>query len=174
MSFFGLLEDVRSLNQGEIDLAKTVYRGFLPYDEIVVGNKTGIGGAPWTSHSYNPDWDEHTFTLHMGPNGYADCTSTGKMTGFGVINQIFIHELGHVWQGHHSIIQGGYMAKSLWAQLKSIVRTGDRNNAYTYTPGDPWDSYNVEQQANIIEDWFAGGASESGALFPYIRDNVRR
>jgi hypothetical protein len=174
MSFFGIFEDLRSLTQDEKDLAKKVYETFLPYGEIFIGNKTGFGGAPFTEHCYNSDEDAHTYILHMGPIGFTSCSSLAEMGGFGMVKVVFIHELCHVWQGHHSQIKGGFMAKSIYAQLKSIVRTGDRNNAYTYTAGQAWDSYNVEQQANIVEDWFKNGQSKTDDLFRYIRDNIRK
>ena len=162
-------EDYRKLTQAEKRLAQSVFDRFLPYDDISIGNHTGIGGAPWTKYSVIYD-----YTIHFGPSGYADATSTAVMRGFGVIRNIFIHELTHVWQGYHSHFSGSYMIQSGFAQLASIVRTGDRDGAYNYTPGQDWDSYNVEQQANIVEDWFKNGASTSHSLFPYIRDNIRR
>jgi hypothetical protein len=44
---------------------------------------------------------------------------------------------------------------------------------YSYTPGNPWSSYNAEQQASIVEDWFRGGMPASDPLYPYITDHVR-
>lgn len=172
MSLFGIFEDLRSLNQDEKTLATKVYKTSLPLDSIFIGNKTGLGGAPFTEHCYNSDQDEHTYILHMGPVGYTDSDSARDMPGFGMVRLIFVHELCHVWQGHHSTIRGGFMAKSLWAQLKSIVRTGNRNGAYDYTPGESWESYNVEQQANIVEDWFSNGSKDTDARYRYMRDNI--
>jgi hypothetical protein len=96
------------------------------------------------------------------------------LPGFGRIREIFIHELTHVWQGAHRWLHGSYQVSSLLSQAWSLIRTGDRGNAYDYAAGQDWSSYNVEQQANIVEDWFTSGASSSHPLFRYIRDNIRR
>ncbi len=37
-----------------------------------------------------------------------------------------------------------------------------------------WGSYNVEQQASIVEDWFKNGSREDDPRFRYIRDNIRK
>jgi hypothetical protein len=71
-------------------LAKSVFLTFLPYGRILIGNQTGVGGAPWTQHFGG------TFTLHVGPVAYADCTSSRSTSGVGVIRNTFIHELTHV------------------------------------------------------------------------------
>jgi hypothetical protein len=46
-------------------------------------------------------------------------------------------------------------------------------NPYRYIPGQSWSSYNVEQQAHIVEDWFKGGEREEDPLYRYIRDDIR-
>ena len=164
----GFFETTRKLSTAEQTLAKSVFKAFLPYTKILIGDHTGIGGAPWTEQYAG------TFTLHMGEVAYADCTSSRWTTGVGTIRNTFIHELTHVWQGHHSWAKGMYQLQSLGSQAKAILGTGDRNNAYTYTAGAAWDSYNVEQQAEIVEDWFKGGMSATSPLFPYIRDHIRK
>lgn len=164
----GFFETTRNLSTAEDVLAKSVFLTFLPYGRILIGNQTGVGGAPWTQHFGG------TFTLHVGPVAYADCTSSRSTSGAGVIRNTFIHELTHVWQGHHSRASGMYQLQSLGAQASALIRTGDRNNAYTYTAGAPWDSYNVEQQAEIVEDWSRSGMSSASPLYPYIRDHIRK
>jgi hypothetical protein len=67
------------------------------------------------------------------------------------------------------------MVKSMLSQGHAILTTGDRNNAYTYKPGQPWDDYNVEQQASIVSDWFADGmrTEDQDDRFTYIVNNIR-
>lgn len=47
-------------------------------------------------------------------------------------------------------------------------------HAYSYTVGQPWKSYNAEQQASIIEDWFSQGQLKTGPLYPYIVNHVQK
>ena len=72
----------------------------------------------------------------------------------------------HVWQGENSWFALSYVFNSVYNQCM-------RSNAYGYTAGDDWSDFNVEQQASVVEDWYASGASTSSPLFPYIRDHVR-
>jgi hypothetical protein len=170
MSWF---ERSRPLTAAEKALAQTVFLGFLPYDDIYVGDHTGLGGAPWTQYSWVDEVVGDRYTLHLGPVGYGGANSAVTMPGFGVVREIFIHELTHVWQGSHSHVHGWYQAQSALSQAWAILRTGNRNNAYGYSAGQDWSKYNVEQQANIVEDWFRNGSNPSDPLYRYIA-NVRR
>lgn len=164
----GVFEKKRALTSSERGLAMTVFRATLPYANISVGHTTGLGGAPWTEH-----YAGH-YTLHVGAEAYADCTSPAWAPRVGHIRQTFIHELTHVWQGSHCWATGWYQVQSVLSQAGAMIRTGDRNDAYKYTPGADWDSYNVEQQACIVEDWYADGCKETSPLFPYVRDIIRK
>jgi hypothetical protein len=85
-----------------------------------------------------------------------------------------IHELTHVWQGEHDT--GAYWAFSLMAQAQSA-------NAYAYDHdklNDDWDSYGMEQQAQIVEDWYGDGMkpydpdTRKGDLrFYFIKTKIR-
>ena len=171
----GFFEDTRSLTQGEKDLAKTVFKNKVSFDNVYIGNRTGIGNAPWTEYEYIDEIVGDRFILHMGPTGYTNAASDA-LIGKKKARNVFIHELVHVWQGQHSLLSGSYQLSSAMSQLWAIITTGGRQEAYKYKPGQDWDSYNVEQQAKIVEDWFAKGASESESddLFRYIRDNIRK
>lgn len=69
--------------------------------------------------------------------------------------QLLVHEMTHVWQFQH---QGaGYITTSLLQQLHAGVTRGNRNFAYEYTinPGDSFFAFEPEQQAFIVENYFA-------------------
>lgn len=172
----GFFEDVRSLNQGEKDLANTVFKNTISFDNVYLGNRLGLGGVEWAEYQYIDEIIGDRFILHMGVNAYSNATSSGNISSSRAkkIRNAFIHELVHVWQGQHSHLSGGYQASSLLSQAWAIVTGRGRNAAYRYTAGEEWGSYNVEQQASIVEDWFKNGSSESDALFRYIRDNIRK
>jgi len=78
-----------------------------------------------------------------------------------------VHETTHVWQGKNSTFALSYVFNSVYNQCVMA-------NAYAYAPGKPWKSYNVEQQASIVEDWYMGGRSTGSVLYPYITNNVRK
>ena len=151
-----------------------MFREFLPYDDIRVGDHTGVGGAPWTEYTYVDEVVGETYTLHVGRQCYLNLTSSVRTPNFGVIRELFIHELTHVWQGSHSVLHGSYQVSSFLSQAWALLSTGDRGAAYDYVPGGDWFSYNVEQQANIVEDWFRAGAQPTHASYRYIQNNIRK
>lgn len=81
---------------------------------------------------------------------------------------LLVHEMTHVWQGHNSTFALSYVFSSLLNQ--GLHGAG----AYGYTAGKAWSSYNAEQQATIVEDWFSTGHSTSSPLYPYISDHIRK
>lgn len=153
-------ERQRPLTAAEFDLAFTVFGRSLPYAAVRVGDQTMPGGTRWAECTWNC-----RYVLHLGPAGYADATADAA---------VLVHELVHVWQGYHGVIPWAYMARSLWCQLVARARHGDRGAAYRYQPGLPWNCYNVEQQASLVEDWYAYGMSEEDPRYGYVRDEIRR
>jgi hypothetical protein len=97
------------------------------------------------------------YLINVGDE-YDSLTTSGRDT--------LVHETTHVWQGKNSTFALSYVFDSVWNQC--VLK-----NAYAYTPGDPWASYNVEQQASIVQDWYMAGESTSSVLYHYITDNVR-
>lgn len=94
--------------------------------------------------------------------------------------QVLIHELTHVWQiANHSFTPGFY------CRAASVV--GDNPYTYQQYDGRPWSNYSTEQQATIVDRWYAGlrpggdviagGARTEdervNPFFRYIRDNIR-
>ena len=113
----------------------------------------------------------------MGPKAWPDCTdSTTNIPGFGPVDEVFVHELTHVWQGYNDFFPDSFMTDSLAAQGWAALIKGDRNKAYTYKLGKPWASYNVEQHASMVEDWYKNGMNKTSSdpLWPYIKKFVRK
>lgn len=159
-SFLGFRS--RALNEDEVRAARGVFEGTIPYRRVVIDDWSGVGGAPYTVPGPGD-----TYIMHLGADGYA---STAGMQA------TLIHELVHVWQGANHIFNG-YVPSSLLSQGRYLITTGNRDNAYRYSTSDlgrrSWHSYNVEQQASIVEDWFTNGRREDDPRFPYIRNNIR-
>lgn len=148
-------EFYRLLNEKEKNLAIEVFgRTLPPWEEIGIGNGLGAGGRPWTSDGFYisgvgyPQTPDVKYALNLGNVAHLDLTLTGPTYGwlcddFGRICDLFIHEMTHVWQMFNQ--SSAVMVRSAWAQ--------EFGAGYEYRPGDSWDSYNVEQQAHIVEDW---------------------
>jgi hypothetical protein len=82
--------------------------------------------------------------------------------------RLLIHETSHVWQGKNSRFALTYVFNSVLSQCLH------GSGAYSYTAGQPWKSYNPEQQAMIIEHWFRLGQPKTGPLYPYIVNHVQK
>lgn len=125
------------------------------------------------------------YIINVGPKYFANLLidDDGKET--------LVHEMTHVWQSKHKLFALQTTLAAAAAQCTGMAASGDfggRSRAYSYTvtsPLTPWGSFNPEQQAQIVEDWYrpfgvvkfgvAGhGARKSSSLFPYISDYIRR
>lgn len=172
----------RLMNSDEYEIVEEVYGDTLPWRiRIIVTN--GLGG-------YNRPFTIPTslVTTILGSAGSGFLAPIAAVGGYlsSVVNagylmnvgsaypdmsksntDLLVHETAHVWQGKNSLFAQSYVYNSA---LNQCVRG---NAAYHYTAGSAWGSYNAEQQASIVEDWYLAGKPQSGNLWPYIRDHVR-
>jgi hypothetical protein len=161
---------MRQLSRGERAVAASIFQKTLPYNRIFISSTLGLGNRPFTT-TVPP--------LSIRASGYL--LNVGRWEGVGMDTQrhgraLLAHELTHVWQGHHSWNNSWFMISSALHQgACGIASLGSRIqfSAYSYTPGGRWDSYNVEQQAEIVEHWYSGGMRTDSALYSYIRDHIR-
>jgi hypothetical protein len=163
----------RPLSETEEALARQVFHEQLPYGNIHIANffLPGNEGVPVTVASGTelvPIKALTDYTIYFGEEVFRDGALKTSWT-----RETFVHELTHVWQGHHSAFSWQYMVNSMLSQGRAIIFHGDRNKAYEFTSGERWEDYNVEQQANIVESWFAAGMSTDSDLFGYITENIR-
>jgi hypothetical protein len=168
----------REIKQEWYDWANnTVFLGSLPPRErLVLTDTIGGGNRAFTFPRF-----DGKITLNMGPDAFADPRNyPGKPWG-----NTFIHELVHACQIQHARMDLTLLADA----LASKVCEATGGNPYHYGPSGPdYSSFSLEQQAQIVSDWFSkhftkassvdnyGLSSEiatSDSYFRYIRDNVR-
>jgi hypothetical protein len=173
----------RELSKNEYDWAnEKVFLGSLPpQDKILLTDTIGSENRAFTFPRY-----DGKITLNMGPSAFNDPRSyqvnspkEGYMpeatTKYG---EVFVHELVHACQIQHS-----KMDVVLIADVLANVARG--KSAYLYGPaGQDYLSFNLEQQAQIVSDWFAGsvlvGSNQTNVemdinspYFRYINENIR-
>jgi hypothetical protein len=167
-----------------------VFLGSLPPREKLVHTDT-IGGG---NRAFTFPRFDGKITLNLGPDGWPDprnyhaprngvTYSKGDRYPSQTVKygEVIIHELVHACQIHHSSIDLTLLADA----LASKVCEATGNSPYVYGPaGTDYSSYNLEQQAQIISDWFAGavptGSNQSSTpkditspYFRYVNENVR-
>lgn len=150
---------LRKLTRAERRLAKSVYGNSLPaWWRIRITD--AIGPLPTYTNPYTIQL-HHLFALNLGPSIYPNATLSTVLPSYGKYRDVFIHELMHVWQYYQGIHQYSvYLAAAI--------------GNYSYTPGKSWGQYNTEQQADLVEHWFARGMSTTDPRYVYIDKIVRR
>jgi hypothetical protein len=164
----------RELTQEEYDWANAqVFNGALPTREkLVLTDTIGGGDRAFTFPRY-----DGKITLNMGPGAFADPRNyPGRAYG-----QTYVHELVHACQIEHASMDVALLADAFASKV--CEATGGDPYAYA-NAGPEYSSFNLEQQAQIVSDWFAGavptGSNQTGKkqdidspYFRYVAENVR-
>lgn len=108
------------------------------------------------------------YLMNVGPAAYPNMAASEGT------RRLLVHEMAHVWQGANSQLSTTYVFNSIMHQCNASVHGTSRNGAYAATAGQVWSTYNAEQQASLIEEWYLAGCREDHPNFPYIRDKVRQ
>jgi uncharacterized protein with LGFP repeats len=150
-----------------------VFLGALPpRDRLVLTDTIGGNNRAFTFPRY-----DGKITLNMGSAAFDDPRNYPS----GKYGQTFIHELVHACQIQHTKMDLALLADA----FASKVCEATGSNPYTYGPAGPvYSDFNLEQQAQIVSDWFAGsvpsGSNQtsiskdtSSPYFRYINDNIR-
>jgi hypothetical protein len=172
---------VRTMSPAEYQIVSGVFGATLPHpSRILVTNAAGLNGRPFTipTSLLSSIFGAHpALILPSAIAGYlgsvvnlAYLMNVGSSYNTLASNDqpLLVHETAHVWHGKNSVFATSYVFNSLLNQCVHGVA------AYAYTPGQPWRSYNAEQQAQIIEDWFFSGQPKTGPLYPYIVNHVQK
>ncbi len=182
----------RPLTDPEFAFVDRVFHGTLPRQRILLTNLISVHGRAFTIPGPGD-----TIFVNIG-KGFDDPTSyTGhgdEKLGIRAPGQLLVHELTHAWQMAHTSFLPGLLCNAASLQVGTL---GGDMSVYQYgPPGPAWGSFNLEQQASIVEQWFAGSnapavsGSQQRQYAPlldndsdptkpenpywrYIRDNIR-
>lgn len=168
----------RPLKATEIKLARSVYKGSLPpWHQIGITDGLGKGDTVWTHTSsmmpFVSSVASAKYLINFGDAANHDLSQPGEqlskyVAGYPeLMADVFIHELAHVWQ---------YSQRNAneWSIAARCVYAQEFGAGYHFAPGAVWESYNLEQQASIVEKWSGRGRREDDVLFPYIHFLVRK
>ena len=171
------VKNIRNMADGEKHLAMTVFRHTIHYDRVVISDGLGYDNRPVTlptslpvSPVLNVPRDAGDYVIHAGDGYYG-------MSKLPNDRATLIHELTHVWQGEHQ-----YGNAAFYAFIGLVTQAGS-GDPYAYDPehlNPDWESYGMEQQAHIVEDWFTNNKQEydpetglGDKRFYYIKANIR-
>lgn len=136
--------DNRPLTAGEIKLARRIFGNSLDYDKIRIANRRIMKFQPEHGGLCTGN------TINISGRAYADDYS--QMQSFN-LQSFFIHEMTHMWQFQKSPL---YFGKKFMKEILSH-RFNYMAKAYQYTleNGKSFDDYGLEQQACMVQDYFA-------------------
>lgn len=171
-------KNARHLAAHEIAIARSVFRDTIPYGEVLVSDGLGGGDRPFTVPTSMPvrlpfyanfNAAGGRYVIHAG-DGYNGMSQLERD------RKTLVHELAHVWQGEND-------AAWSWSYvLFSLKDQALLPDAYAYDAERlrPWDDYGPEQQAQIVEDWYAAGmqpfdpVTQTGdRRFYFIKKHIR-
>lgn len=139
----------RRLTAREEALARTVFGNSIDYSRVRILT-TGVapGTTPGNTIRLPANFSIEDYRGTSDP-------STGERPLNQEHAQLLIHEMTHVWQFQHS--GPGYVTTSLGQQIAASITRGNRNFAYAYTlqSGDSFFDFGPEQQAHIVENYYA-------------------
>lgn len=130
-----------------------------PRGRVVVTDVVGAGDRPFVV----PRWDGG-ITVNLGADLFDDPVSADPHT--------FLHELVHVCQVHAL----GTRAFTTRAAVTQVLHSAGRD-AYAYAlPVRPLAAYGLEQQAQLLADWWRGSPGRRGRPVPRaaLRGHTRR
>jgi hypothetical protein len=177
---------MRDLTFQEKEILGRVFKGTVPLDRLMITSLSGVSNRPFTipgslvvaaaalvpplmpiaSIAALVTYLHDVYLLNMGHAGFANALNfrTADKTRQGAT---LVHETTHAWQGLHGQFSWWYIFSSLYNQ----VRCGEK--AYDYSPGRQWRDYGAEQQAHLVEDWYAlDKEAHSGDRYPYMKSNI--
>ena len=124
----------------EIFLAQLVFSGSIDYDRVRIHDHKYMPFQPGSS-GMTPDGEIYLEGL----------SSLDYAVGPVFLRAIFIHEMVHVWQKQAGVLN------PIWSAIGNSLRNGFRySRAYRYTldPSRDLLDYRMEQQAQIVEDYY--------------------
>jgi hypothetical protein len=168
-----LLTDIkiRRMNDAETALAFQVFKDTLPIDRILVTNlynPTNTASGFLAREFTMPGIADGKILVNMGKNFdhtlEPDVEQSVRGTKYQANGQVFIHELTHAWQIHHSTFLPGLMCKALTSANYEYDKAKVAEHA-------SWsNSFDLEGQATIIDRWF-GENREALEDFKSINDD---
>lgn len=180
----------RHMTVEERAVADRVFQGRVPFDRVLLTNLVGLGDRPFTAPGPGG-----AILVNLGKGFDDPVRYTGKggdALGQNAPGQLLIHELTHAWQIANESFTPEYYCRAV---STAAGTAGGNMSAYSYgAAGGNWSSFGTEQQASIVDDWFAGSDNpfdgpqkkfapmltedqapleKQNPYFRYIRDNIR-
>lgn len=138
----------RVMTPGEIAMARTVFGNSIDYSKVRIHTSSYLPAQVQGDNVITPNGE-----MYCSKNYCNDFSQEGLET-----RKLFIHEMTHVWQYQNHVLD-----PRLEAVKELIKHFGRYSDTYAYKLDKSKDltDYNLEQQAHMVEDYYA--ARQPGA-----------
>lgn len=141
----------RAMTTEERTFADRVFMGQIDYDRVTLTNMSH-DGVKFTIPSVDDSILVNLDMAYDDPMGYQDLSPNSDYTQPG---SVFIHELTHAWQ----ITNKSFIGMICGMSHNYGYHDGDGEDARLLPENiswtlRPWDDFNNEQQAHIVDDWY--------------------
>ena len=152
------LVKTRNMSATEIALAQAVFKSELAYENVLFTNLNLLGGRAFTA----PGVDGKTYCSFGKYYNDSDMTES-VYPSYPNRGELMIHELTHAWQIAHNSFLPGFVCSGVVNGVN--YKMGD--DVYAYGGAGPdWSSFNLEQQGQIVNEWFGGEVAGTGTGSP--------
>jgi hypothetical protein len=153
----------RNMIAEELEVARFVFGGSIGDPaRVLLTNIAGAQGRAFTVPLMNGN-----AAINLG----AMYVNDGPLTKD---TPILMHELTHVWQIQRTLFPEIFLCDAGILQGGQALGGPD---PYIYASGSQWNTYNLEQEAMIVQNWVGGTTaapfSIGSPLFRYINGNLR-
>jgi hypothetical protein len=181
---------MRTLTAHERATLMPIFGNTLPYNQILLTSIAGKDGRAFTipgsmvltASALIPvlgpvialggliEHLQDKYLINVGKAAYGNMFPSAYDNSFGEkAGSELVHESTHVWQGVNNAFSWGYVFNSLYSQFRCGQHAYDVDESNL----KDFESYNVEQQATLVEHWYSRDRGEADRSFAYIRDNIR-
>jgi hypothetical protein len=181
----------RSMTGDERAFADRVFNGTVDYDRVTLTNLSHDNGRKYTIPSVDDSILVNLDDAFDNPMSYAEAAGSD----YAQPGSVFIHELTHAWQITNNSFLGVLCGMDSNYDYHVGSTEAERLSDLSWS-GRAWNSFNNEQQAHIVEDWYGAHVAKApdgsyvlssgipvtdldsaGALrdpaFHFVRDNIR-
>jgi len=139
----------RPMTQGEIAMARSVFGNSIDYSKVRIHTSSYLPAQVQGDNVITPNGE-----MYCSKNYCNDFSQEG-LEG----RKLFIHEMTHVWQYQNNILD-----PRLEAVKEMIKHFGRYSDTYAYKLDKSKDltDYNLEQQAHMVEDYYAAKQKAPG------------
>jgi hypothetical protein len=151
----------RSMNAKERAFADRVFRGKIDFNKVVLTNLSHDNGRKFTIPSIGGVILVNLDDAYDDPVIYQSRDQDYPEPG-----SVFIHELTHAWQIYNNSFLGVICGlDSNYDYFDVRGRLGD-----TAWPRRAWSTFNNEQQAHIVDDWYGAHVMRNPSDGSYVFD----